>query len=85
MEALKRVKVANHLWVVEDGVKARAFLRRQGKFVRKASANPFQRWPAMSRSVWSAPYSGALISGTPFRQRFCNGFAEALRLSLVRR
>ena len=31
MEALKAAKVLNHLSVVEDGVEAMAFLRRQGK------------------------------------------------------
>ena len=31
MEALKGAKVLNHLSVVEDGVEAMAFLRRQGK------------------------------------------------------
>jgi hypothetical protein len=44
----------------------------------KASANLFQRWHAMSRSVWSAPYSGALTSGVPLPQWFRNGFTEAL-------
>ena len=32
MEALKRGKVLNHLSVVEDGVEAMAFLRRQGEY-----------------------------------------------------
>jgi len=45
---------------------------------RKASANLFQKWHALSRSVWTAPYSGALTSGAPLCQQFCNGFAEAL-------
>ena len=31
-EALKESKVRNHLFVVEDGVEAMAFLRRQGKY-----------------------------------------------------
>ena len=43
-----------------------------------ASANLFQGWRAMSRSVWTAPYSGAFTSGAPLYQRFCNRFAEAL-------
>jgi two-component system, chemotaxis family, response regulator Rcp1 len=32
MEALKEAKVKNRLWVVEDGVEAIDFLRRQGRF-----------------------------------------------------
>jgi CheY-like chemotaxis protein len=34
IEALKRGKLAHHLSVVEDGVEAMAFLRRQGKYAR---------------------------------------------------
>jgi hypothetical protein len=44
----------------------------------KASANLFQGGRAMSRSVWSAPYSGALTSGAPPGQWFRNSFAEAI-------
>jgi two-component system, chemotaxis family, response regulator Rcp1 len=32
IEALKEAKVQNRLWVVEDGVEAMAFLRKEGKF-----------------------------------------------------
>jgi len=32
MEALREAKVKNRLWVVEDGVEAIEFLRRQGRF-----------------------------------------------------
>jgi two-component system, chemotaxis family, response regulator Rcp1 len=32
MEALRDAKVQNRLWVVEDGVEAMAFLRREGRY-----------------------------------------------------
>jgi two-component system, chemotaxis family, response regulator Rcp1 len=32
MEALSEAKVRNHLWVVDDGVEALEFLRRQGRY-----------------------------------------------------
>jgi two-component system, chemotaxis family, response regulator Rcp1 len=32
MEALREAKVKNRLWVVEDGVEAMDFLRRQGRY-----------------------------------------------------
>ena len=32
MEALRDAKVKNRLWVVEDGVEAMAFLRREGRY-----------------------------------------------------
>jgi len=32
-------------------------------------ATLFPKWPAMSRSVWTAPYSGALASGARLRYR----------------
>jgi hypothetical protein len=45
----------------------------------RASANLFQGRHPMSRSVWTAPYSGALTSGVPHHQRFCNRFTQALQ------
>jgi CheY-like chemotaxis protein len=35
-EALKDTKILNQLYVVEDGVEAMAFLRRQGKYAKAA-------------------------------------------------
>ena len=36
IEALREAKVKNRLWVVEDGVEAMEFLRRQGRPRRRA-------------------------------------------------
>jgi hypothetical protein len=56
------------------------FARLQQANSRTAWANLLQGWRAMSRSVWTAPYSGALTSGAPLYQRFCKGFAKALQI-----
>ena len=40
IEALKEGKVLNHLTVVEDGVEAMAFLRREGAYRRRAPPRP---------------------------------------------
>ena len=44
-EALKEAKVRNHLSVVEDGVEAMAFLRREGEYAECPAARPHPARP----------------------------------------